>query len=120
MVLQLNSDLPLGWLLPHQWVLQQLLGVGPLHVILHQAALDEAVELFGPKAMPDSFIVHHCNHSYEQLSQVSLYMRMHANFVLVVHRIGYRRLLVTEQSSDMFNYGNRCLLKFASSITILF
>lgn len=45
MVLQLDSNLPLVGLIPYERVLEQLLRRGPLHVVLHQAALYEAEEL---------------------------------------------------------------------------
>lgn len=47
-VLQLDADLPLVRLVPDIRMLQELLGGGPLGVVLHQAALDEAEELLGP------------------------------------------------------------------------
>lgn len=51
MILELDADLPLVGLVPDEGVLQQLLSGGPLGVVLHQAALDEAEELLRP-AMP--------------------------------------------------------------------
>ena len=47
-VFELNADLPLVGLVSDEGVLQQLLRRGPLRVVLHQAALDEAEELLGP------------------------------------------------------------------------
>lgn len=48
MVFELDADLPLIGLVPDEGVFQQLLSWGALGVILHQAALNEAEELFRP------------------------------------------------------------------------
>lgn len=50
-VLELDAHLPLVGLVSDERVLQQLVCGGPLHVILHQTALDEAEKLLGP-ALP--------------------------------------------------------------------
>ena len=47
-VFELDADLPLVRLVSDEGMLEQLLGGGPLGVVLHQAALDEAEELLGP------------------------------------------------------------------------
>ena len=47
-VLELDADLPLVGLVPDEGVLEQLLRGGPLGVVLHQAALDEAEKLLRP------------------------------------------------------------------------
>lgn len=48
MVFELYADLPLVGLVSDEGVLQQLLCWWALRVILHEAALDETEELFGP------------------------------------------------------------------------
>lgn len=48
MVLQLDADLPLVGQVSDERVLEQLLRAGPLAVALHQAALNEGLELLGP------------------------------------------------------------------------
>lgn len=47
-VLQLDSHLPLVWLIPYERVFQELLCGGPLHVVLHQAPFYEAKKLLRP------------------------------------------------------------------------
>jgi len=47
-VFELDADLPLVGLVPDKGVLKQLVCRGALGVVLHQAALDETEELFGP------------------------------------------------------------------------
>lgn len=49
MVLQLDADLPLVGQVPDERVPEQLLCARPLAVALHQAALDERLELLGPE-----------------------------------------------------------------------
>lgn len=48
-VFELDADLPLVGLVPDEGVLEQLLGGGPLVVVLHQGALDEAAKLLRPE-----------------------------------------------------------------------
>ena len=49
-VLELDADLPLVGQLSDEGMLQQLLRARPLAVALHQAALDERLELLRPAA----------------------------------------------------------------------
>ena len=44
-VFELDADLPLVGLVPDEGVFQQLLSGGPLGVVLHEAAFNEAEEL---------------------------------------------------------------------------
>lgn len=48
-VLQLDADLPLVWQVPDERVLEELLRAGSLAVALHQAALNERLELLRPE-----------------------------------------------------------------------
>lgn len=48
MVLELYANLPLVGLVPDEGVFQQLLRSGSLPMVLHQAALNKRLELFGP------------------------------------------------------------------------
>lgn len=47
-VLELDADLPFRRLVPNEWVLEQLLRIGPLVIVLDEDRFDEALELFGP------------------------------------------------------------------------
>ena len=48
-VFELDANLPLVGLVPNEGVLEQLVCGGPLGVVLHQTALDEAEELLRPE-----------------------------------------------------------------------
>lgn len=65
-VLQLDADLALVGQVSDVGVLQQLLGARPLAVTLHQAALDERLELLGP-AEPTRFRIQEENSNSETL-----------------------------------------------------